>query len=665
MEKQNGHRYEFGPFRIDEAKRLLLRDGEVMSLTPKVLETLLVLVRNQGEVVDKDTLMGLVWPDTVVEESGLARNISVLRKKLGEGPADHHYIVTVPGQGYRFVALVNRRAGGSEPEQAETQEPLFRSDSENVPGVAAQVDQADAVGGDSFTCTRGSCQEDAGIAPAASVSPSSRSGTWLFLAVLAALILATASFVLTRPNGNAPAAAKILAVLPLMPINSDKRDRLYEFAIAESLILKLSSDRTFTVRPLSSVRRFVEVEKDPFEAGRELKADFVLSSNYQLVNGRIRVTSQLLDVHKGRTVQTFSSESDAADAFALQDAVANDIGNEILERFGRRQNEYAAKRGTRSEEAYRLYLQGMYLVDKKTRIDSKRAIELMDEAIALDPDYGNAWAGKAAAHCTYAHMGGIEPKLAFETAKPAIAKAFELAPNSAETHAILGIISFDYDWEFDKGLAHFRRALELDPQHEMARRWHANRLASLGRYDEALTEIKTLIDINPSGLFQQWDLANILYQSRRYDEAIVQLQRVMELDPNMAWSHNLIWVSYHLNGDHDRAFSWFIKLREKAKADPQEIELYKSTFTASGWPGVLAKYSEISNARYRKDVYDPSTCPNLLASCLIGDLDTAFEYVDDGVKNRDLWMPFLLNDPAFENLRADPRFVEVRRQAGF
>jgi DNA-binding winged helix-turn-helix (wHTH) protein/tetratricopeptide (TPR) repeat protein len=98
--------YEFGPFRIDSEKELLFRGGETVPLTPKTFQVLLVLVRHSKEVVTKDDLMKMVWPDSFVEETNLSRNIFLLRKALGESPQDHQYIVTVPGRGYRFAGDV-------------------------------------------------------------------------------------------------------------------------------------------------------------------------------------------------------------------------------------------------------------------------------------------------------------------------------------------------------------------------------------------------------------------------------------------------------------------------------------------------------------------------------------------------------------------------------
>src|SRR5215470_17982367 len=98
--------YEFGTFRIDATRRLLLRNGDAVPLTPKCLDLLLALVESSGEVVSKDRMIERVWPDTFVEDNNLTYNISVLRKALGEHAGEHHYIVTVPTRGYRFVTPV-------------------------------------------------------------------------------------------------------------------------------------------------------------------------------------------------------------------------------------------------------------------------------------------------------------------------------------------------------------------------------------------------------------------------------------------------------------------------------------------------------------------------------------------------------------------------------
>src|SRR5262245_20915138 len=110
MLKQTRQLYEFGPFRLDVDERLLMRDGRMTPLPPKVFDTLLVLVENSGRVVSKDELMQSLWPDTFVEESNLTQNISQLRRALGDGAGGPQYIETIPKRGYRFVAGVQLSA---------------------------------------------------------------------------------------------------------------------------------------------------------------------------------------------------------------------------------------------------------------------------------------------------------------------------------------------------------------------------------------------------------------------------------------------------------------------------------------------------------------------------------------------------------------------------
>src|SRR6185503_7352656 len=114
MGDPQSHIYEFDDFRLDAGERVLLRGGERVALTPRVLDTLLYLVRHHGRVLEKNELMSEIWPDAVVEENNLNQNISTLRRIFGESRGENRYIVTVPGRGYRFAAQVTEKAPTSE-----------------------------------------------------------------------------------------------------------------------------------------------------------------------------------------------------------------------------------------------------------------------------------------------------------------------------------------------------------------------------------------------------------------------------------------------------------------------------------------------------------------------------------------------------------------------
>src|SRR5580704_18316423 len=111
MGKDSRDFYEFGQFRLDPARKILLRDGVPVTLTSKAFEMLQILIERSEKVVSKDELMQALWPDSFVEESNLTQHISVLRRALGETPQDRRYILTFPGRGYRFAENVRFVSG--------------------------------------------------------------------------------------------------------------------------------------------------------------------------------------------------------------------------------------------------------------------------------------------------------------------------------------------------------------------------------------------------------------------------------------------------------------------------------------------------------------------------------------------------------------------------
>lgn len=671
--------YEFDDFRVDTDRRLLLRNNQPISLTPKVFDLLIVLIENRGEILEKNRLMELLWSDSFVEESNLVQNVAVLRRALGEKSKENKFIVTIPGRGYRFVAeitglngtgrkLIDQPGDRNRTSHSSTGKVLTLVRPAGVSAAVAREPKAEfdhsAETDSSFDANIPTTGKPSNVHSSGPKRRSLYSFAAVFglIAVAAIVIYLVVSFAQSSPGAESIAAK--IAVLPLKPVAADTRDPIIEFAIAESLILKISTAPNLMVRPLGTVRKYVELDKDPIDAGRELNADYVLSSNYQLVDGRIRVTSQLFNVQTGKVEATFMAETNAQEKFEMQDAVANEIGNAMFRQFGQPGTTFAASRGTNNEEAYRLYLQGHYLVEKKTIPDAARAIELFDSALKLDPNFAQAWAGKANAHCTFAHTGGIQPRIAFESARPAIKKAFELDPNLAETSAVTGLITFDYDWDFEKGLQYLRKAIELNPKYEASGRAYATRLASNGQYDEAIHQIEASIDMYPNSILHQADYAHILYRARRYDEAIAQIHRVLEMDPNMSWVRRIIWVSYHLKGDHEKAYEWFLKTQEQNNVDRSVIESFRALHASAGWRGVLKRYAEVIRAKSKPAEFDPNAGNVVFASALIGDKDTAFRFLETSLKQRDLSIPYLLRDPVYDSLRDDPRYNNLLRNAG-
>ncbi|HJZ10635.1 MAG TPA: protein kinase [Acidobacteriota bacterium] len=447
---------------------------------------------------------------------------------------------------------------------------------------------------------------------------------------------------------------KTIAVLPLKPINTANRDQLYEIGIADSLILKLSSMKGFIVRPLSATRKYADIEQDPLAAGKEQQVDYVLASNYQLAGGKIRITAQLFNVSSGQIEETYKSEKDTANVFGMQDAIAVEVGNILTARFGSTSSSPTAKRGTTNEEAYRLYLQGLYILDKRNLADARKAAEIFEQAVQLDPNYATAWAGKAHAHRAVANFGrSTNIHGEYQKSIEAINKALALDENLADAHSALCENKMLYEWDFDGGERECRRAIELDPNSSLAHQIYSRYLQGRGRFDEAIAEVKTAIDLEPTSLYSQRLYGNSLYFARRYDEAVMQLKRVIAMDPNFGTTYSWLLRSLEMQGNHAEAFEWFMKAQVLQKADDETIQLFKTAFQTSGWQGVLreqAKRFDEGNVHYGF-----GACVN----AQIGNKDKAFEYLEKSYQRREWTMHLLKVEPCFDPLRGDPRFDEM------
>src|SRR5215204_2940203 len=277
--------YEFGSFRLDPAQFVLLRGGKIVPLTPKVFETLKILVENNGQVVEKDELLQKIWSDTVVEEASLAKNISVLRKVLSENGSKKSYIETIPKRGYRFTATVKDAESALEKK---------------------------AVRAAALTKKR--------LVLAASV-------------LLLLSMFAGGYLLYENQSGNAESVsrAKTVAVLPFKPLSANEEDESLGLGMADALIIKLGQLDQVNVRPTSNIRQFTkQPQMDAIAAGKTLKVDIVLEGTIQRLDDRIRITAQLINVADGRQIWADKFEEKMNDFFVVQDAIAARVANSLI-----------------------------------------------------------------------------------------------------------------------------------------------------------------------------------------------------------------------------------------------------------------------------------------------------------------------------------------------
>ncbi len=448
---------------------------------------------------------------------------------------------------------------------------------------------------------------------------------------------------------------KSIAVLPLKPINTANRDEIYEVGIADSLIIKLGSMNGFIVRPLSAIRKYADIAQDPLAAGREQQVDYVLASNYQLADGKIRITAQLLNVANGQIEETYKSEKGAGDVFAMQDAIAGEIGNILSARFATASSRSVAKRGTNNEEAYRLYLQGMFFYDQR---NGPKAAEALEQAVRLDPNYAQAWAGIAHARRTTANnVNTADVEDEYRKSIEAINKALELDNNLSEAYSAKCDWKMYYEYDYDTAEAACKRAIELKPNSAVAHNVYA-RFLNLGRFDEAIAEIRTAIDLDPTSVYHQHVYQVCLTYARRYDEAAQQLDRLAEINPNGAGTYFWLVRGIDMQGNEAKTFERLMRFQNLAKTDEETVQLFKTAYQTSGWKGVLREQAK----QYEKKPRQPSFHAGVYAGA--GDKDKAFENLENAYQRHENMIVYLQVDPRFDSLRDDPRFDELVRRLG-
>ena len=651
MTRPATHFYEFGSFRIDTVRRLLLRNGEIVQLSPKAFSTLLALVENNDRVLEKDELLQMVWPDTVVEERNLTVNISTLRKILGESASEHRYVVTVPGRGYRFAAAVREVSEETEDEIGDRYtEPNVRTE----PRARNEIESDEGM------------QSPARVARLAIPKKVVVFSVTVVVALVVMLLISVRWRKPEQPQlpkqMNALAPIRSIAVLPFKPLAADSRDEPLEMGIADSLITRLSNLRQIVVRPMGSIRRYAGLEQDPVAAGREQGVDGVLDGSIQKSGDRVRVTVRLMSASDGQQLWSDKFDGKFTDIFSVQDSISERVAAALSVKLTGDEQKQLNKRYTENTEAYQFYLQGRYYAAKyNTPEGVSKGIEYFNKAIAVDPNYALAYDGLA--YIYYATDWTQLPKEAGAKGRALAKKALELDDTLAEAHTSLGVIStwFDYDWAAAE--REFKRAFELNPNYPSAHLWYGFLLTASGRADESIEETKRAIELDPLSPEANTGLGIYLFYARRYDEAEHQLRTTIDLIPDYWFAHLYLARVAEKKGQLSAAIIQLEKTRLMEGAASEVLAALGYAYAISGKRAEAKRIiGELSESSQRSYVW-PYNIATIYAG--LGDKDRAFEYLEKEYAEGAYYLNFLKTDPELDSLRSDPRFETLLRRVGF
>lgn len=600
---------QFHGYRLDVVRRQLVDpDGVPVPLMPKATETLVHLVMHAGQTVSKDELLRAVWPNAVVEENNLTQNISALRRAFGEKLGEHRFIVTIPGQGYRFVAPVNREVSSStEPVRAPGRQRRL------LIGAAALV-----------------------VLVAGAI-------VWRLAAIKEAAL---------------PPQPQTIAILPFKPVVAAGRNEAMELGMADSLIMDLGRSAHLIVRPLNTTRRFAALDQDPLQAGRQLEVEAVVDGTIQIVDDRVRASARLLRVADGRQLWAGKFDERFSSIFEVQDTIAQRVADALEIPLSPRPNHR-----TENVRAYELYMRGRLHALRLVMPEVRRGIEYFERSIAEDPSYALPHAGIADALRALVLSNDAPPAEIAPRATVAATRAIELAPDLAEANYARGMVAmwFEFDWRAAEN--YLARAVEIAPNNADAHLYLAHLYSNLGRKEAALTHARRARELNPVSPIIAALEGMFLTHQGEHAEALQRLREAVSLEPQFWLSHHLLANALIDAGQYEAALP---ECAEAKRLSPLQ------TLTDALAAIALARLDRKDEARAilkslsaaaRKTYVPPSHLA--LIETALGNHDQAFAHLESALSVRDARLALLKIDPMWDDLRSDPRFDAILRRMGF
>lgn len=618
--------YEFAGFCLDARNHKLYRQdsGQLVHLTPKAAELLILFVRNRGRLLPKEEILETVWTGLIVEESNLSQTIFLLRKALGDDPKEPHFVLTIPNRGYQFISAVRERDTGS----------LFHN--KDVPPA------------------------DAPESPPRWPVIFSRNA----LAAVIALGLVAASAVYwfySVPNSPSLSEIRTIAVLPFEDPTAPQTEEYLGIAFADAMITRFSALKQITVRPTRTVLKYADSRDDPGKIGRELRVDAVLDGRIQRSADRVRVNVQLIRSGDGGTIWSDSFPGSFANLFALQNSISQRAARAISLQMDQQESALLQRPGTDLPEAYEEYLKGRFFWNKRNAESNQRAIEHFKRSIELDPDFALAHSGLAQTYVLLNLFGAKHDPNAFPMARLAALRALELDPHLADAHAALAQVKLQYDFDWPGVETSYLEAIKLEENNAVVRQWYGEFLALMQRTDESIAQLEKARQLDPTSLSTNNALALPYIRSGQPDKALEIIDEVLAMDPHFAFAY------------HYRSRAQLQKLDIKGAVESCRLAYAASNdsvFMKANLAVALAYAGQTSEAiaihwELKEAVGRIYVSPYNFAiiNNAFGHHAEAIRYLNMAVDERDFLTVSMKGDTLLTNLHGEPAFAEVLRKA--
>ncbi|MCY2992607.1 MAG: protein kinase [Planctomycetota bacterium] len=457
----------------------------------------------------------------------------------------------------------------------------------------------------------------------------------------------------------APETSPSIAVLPFGNLSADPDNEYFADGLAEELTNALAQVSGLRVVARTSAFQFKSRALDIREIGRHLHVSTVLEGSVRKSQQRMRITAQLIDVASGYQVWSERYDRDLEDVFAVQDEIARTIVSALKMKLPRAEERTLVQPHTDNVEAYSQYLRGRFYWNKREPDALRKAIEFYDQALALDPEYPPAHAGKAECYLLLGSYALADQGAALDAAKAAAVKALAADDRLAAAHGAMGYVLAAREYRWQEAESHFRRALELDSQLAYPRMAYAfTVLVPTGRLEQALHQTLEAQKLDPVSPMINSAPPVIYGYLRQYERALASFRAALAVDPE----HPLInlWFANSLiaSGQYDEALT----VVRKAKAfHVLALETEAIIHAAAG----RQHEAQECAVRLEDELHRGAQVATLSLArfhAVLGDADRAFPWLMRAFDERIVGLMRLPVDPSYDRLRADPRFRDLLRR---
>jgi serine/threonine protein kinase/tetratricopeptide (TPR) repeat protein len=455
-----------------------------------------------------------------------------------------------------------------------------------------------------------------------------------------------------------------IAVKPLENLSGDPDQEYFVDGMTEALIADLAKIGTIKVISRTSVMRYKNTEKSLPEIANELGVDAIVEGSVMQAGGRVRITAQLIEADEDHHLWAEHYERDLRDVLALQREVARAIASEINVTLAPREKGGKSGVDRIDPKAYEAYLKGRYHWNKRTKRDLEKSIEYYEEAIRIDSDYAEAYAGLAEAYTILRNWGFYPAKEANQKAKEYANKALSIDNQSAAAYSVLAMESMEYDFDWEVAEEYFKKAIASNPNYATAHQWYGEFLSRTGRQDEAIQMANRALQLDPLSLVINTNVAFRYYQARRCDEALEQCRIALEMDKNFYNLYLVLFQCYWMKDmipEAVEAFNQMISFSDYVGKESylEELERAYKDSGQEGWMRLIVAMGKIlASSNYNQSFY------NAALYAMLGEIDSAFEELETAYKARSYLVTTIGTEPALDDLRSDPRFDELLQKVG-